>query len=398
MLELVLGEALEALIDHRGKTPKKLGGDFTPSGVRVISALLVQDGWIDLTQARTVSDEMFRHWMPVPTRRHDVIVTSEAPLGRCALIPDDEPYVLGQRVFGLRGKSGTLDSRFLFYALRSDYVQNQLLGRASGTTVTGIRQTELVKIKIPAPGFSEQRAIAAVLGALDDKIAINERICDTSIQIAKVHFEAAGPTLSVPLGDVAAIFDGPHATPTKTENGPWFLSISSLKDGLLDLGESAHLSEEDFSRWTKRVQPQAGDVLFSYETRLGDAALMLPSIRASLGRRMALLRPKDMRLSGTLLLHAYLSCEFQDEIKKRTIHGATVDRIPIKELSQWPIPLPPRENFTRLSAALNLLHDCVSQRVHENRTLVSLRDTLLPRLMSGKLHVRDAERIVKDTI
>src|SRR5664280_3618058 len=105
------------------------------------------------------------------------------------------------------------------------------------------------------------------------------------------------------IGDVAEVFDGPHATPHKTDAGPWFLSISSLQAGRLALEESAHLSEEDFARWTRRVTPQSGDVLFSYETRLGEAAIMPAGIRACLGRRMGLLRPWD-EINPRFLLYA----------------------------------------------------------------------------------------------
>ena len=74
------------------------------------------------------------------------------------------------------------------------------------------------------------------------------------------------------LGDLVEIFDGPHATPAKTKKGPVFLGISNLAEGRLDLREVEHLSEDDYIRWTRRVQPQQGDVVFSYETRLGEAA------------------------------------------------------------------------------------------------------------------------------
>jgi len=72
----------------------------------------------------------------------------------------------------------------------------------------------------------------------------------------------------VKIGEVAKLFDGPHATPKKTESGPVFLGISSLKRGQLDLSNTEHLSEEDFAKWTKRVVPQAEDIVFSYETRI----------------------------------------------------------------------------------------------------------------------------------
>lgn len=142
------------------------------------------------------------------------------------------------------------------------------------------------------------------------------------------------------IGDICDVFDGPHATPAKSKSGPWFLSISSLVDGRLDLSKSDHLSREDFVKWTRRVTPRHGDVLFSYETRLGDAALMPDGIEACLGRRMALLRANRSRVLPSFLLYAYRSPSFQEVIRQRAIHGATVDRIPLVELPGWPVLLP----------------------------------------------------------
>lgn len=113
---------------------------------------------------------------------------------------------------------------------------------------------------------------------------------------------------------------------------------------------------------------------------------------------MALLRSKSAHVSGALLLHAYLSSQFQEEIKRRTIHGATVDRLPLKEMPSWPILLPAEDERERLSAQLNLLHARLTQAMSENRALAALRDTLLPQLMSGKLQVRQAEKIVEDAV
>lgn len=396
MPDLILGESLEALMDHRGKTPTKLGGDFAGEGVPVASAMLVQDGRLVLEQARRVSAELYERWMPVRTRRHDVILTSEAPLGRVALVPDDQPLILGQRVFGLRGRRGVLDSRFLYYALQTDSVQSELHGRATGTTVTGIRQSELVRVRIPAPDYVQQQAIAAVLGALDDKIASNELCVRIAYQLMKLHFQLAiaGGSVTAAIGDVATVFDGPHATPEKTSSGPWFLSISSLRGGRLVLSESAHLGDQDFARWTRRVTPMAGDVLFSYETRLGEAALMPDGVRACLGRRMALLRPRIDVVGPRTLLQAYLGESFQETIRQRAVHGATVDRIPLTELPAWPITVPERAG--RLESLLGAIDDTAAQRERENETLAALRETLLPKLMSGQIRVRDALKVLEE--
>jgi type I restriction enzyme S subunit len=181
------------------------------------------------------------------------------------------------------------------------------------------------------------------------------------------------------IGDVAEVFDGPHATPHKTDAGPWFLSISSLQAGRLALEESAHLSEEDFARWTRRVTPQSGDVLFSYETRLGEAAIMPAGIRACLGRRMGLLRPWN-EINPRFLLYAYLSPQFQAEIYTRTVRGATVDRIPLNELGDWPISIPDRVTQDAIADVLGALDDKIEANGHLRAVCTSLLRATFERL------------------
>lgn len=171
------------------------------------------------------------------------------------------------------------------------------------------------------------------------------------------------------IGEIAQVFDGPHATPKKIEDGPYFLSISSLEKGALDLSKSAHLSEEDFLKWTKRVTPGKGDILFSYETRLGDAALMPEGIVACLGRRMGLLRPNREKVIPEYLLYAYLSPLFQETIRANTNHGATVNRIALKEMPDFPIRIPTLEEQEKVVSALKSLDKKIQLNRQTNQTL-----------------------------
>ncbi|WP_082162967.1 restriction endonuclease subunit S [Cellulomonas flavigena] len=155
------------------------------------------------------------------------------------------------------------------------------------------------------------------------------------------------------IRDVAEVYDGPHATPKKVEKGPWYLSISSLRRGQLDLSKSVHISEVDFPKWTRRVAPQVGDTLFSYETRLGQAAYWALEAEAALGRRMGLLRPKRGLIEPRYLCYAYLGPQFQEVIRQHTLSGATVDRIPVGEMPNWPILLPSLETQRAVLSVLN---------------------------------------------
>lgn len=111
-----LNEVLIEIIDHRGQTPKKLGGDFCSSGVRVISAKNIKDGRIDYnSEMRYISREIYERWMPVKLRYGDVLLTSEAPLGETAYVKTDTEFCLGQRLFALRADKQKVDPRYLYY-------------------------------------------------------------------------------------------------------------------------------------------------------------------------------------------------------------------------------------------------------------------------------------------
>lgn len=182
--------------------------------------------------------------------------------------------------------------------------------------------------------------------------------------------------LMTSIGHIAEIFDGPHATPIKKDVGPFFLSISSLESGRLELSKSARLSEEDFKKWTKRVTPQKGDLLFSYETRLGEAALMPDGVRACLGRRMGLLRPRSGKVIPEYLLYAYLSPAFQQTIVANTITGATVDRIALNEMPDFPIRIPGMDEQKKVAGLLKNIDAKIDCNNRINAELEAMAKTL----------------------
>ena len=185
-----------------------------------------------------------------------------------------------------------------------------------------------------------------------------------------------GERKTVPLGTICQIFDGPHATPVKTAEGPVFLGISCLDHGRLNLDEAEHLSERDFQTWTRRVKPGAGDVVFSYETRIGEAAVIPAGLRCCLGRRMGLLRPKCDLVDPRFLLYAYLGPEVQETLRSRTIHGSTVDRIPLVQMSEFPISLPPIPTQCAIAHILGTLDDKIELNRRMNETLEDIARAL----------------------
>ncbi|GAD89388.1 type I restriction enzyme S protein [Vibrio halioticoli NBRC 102217] len=179
-----LEDAVEALIDYRGKTPKK-----TTSGVPLITAKVIKNGEI-LEPNEFIAPENYDSWMVRGLPKvGDVVLTVEAPLGQVAQLTDSH-VALAQRVVTLRGKQGVLDNTYLKYLLMSSKMQAALDGRSSGSTVKGIKQSELRKIELELPTIEKQVKVASILGSLDDAISNNKAMNQTLEKIAQRIFKS----------------------------------------------------------------------------------------------------------------------------------------------------------------------------------------------------------------
>ena len=192
---LPIQEAVECLIDYRGKTPQK-----TSTGIRLITAKVIKGGRILKEPAEYIAVDDYDNWMRrgLPNQ-WDVLITTEAPLGELGILRSAQKIALAQRVILLRGKPELLDQKFLFYVMQGDFVQHQLRAKATGATVLGIKQSELRQVEIPMPSLDVQRRIASILSAYDDLIENNTRRIEILEEMARrlyeewfVHFRFPG--------------------------------------------------------------------------------------------------------------------------------------------------------------------------------------------------------------
>ncbi|MGN6125762.1 MAG: restriction endonuclease subunit S, partial [Humibacter sp.] len=312
------------------------------------------------------------------------ILTSEAPAGRVARLINDDPLVLGQRLFCLRGKAGVLDSGFLYYALQSHPVQSSILGHSTGTTVVGIRQSALRMVRIPAPSFPEQQAIAEVLGALDNKIAANTALADAAERLAVA--EMSTMSRSTPLSELV-------------ELGRDQSSVHSFRDDLLD-----HYSLPAFDA-EKLPAVQAGSDIKSSKFSLTAPVVLLSKLNPRFPRiwranpragvtsvastEFLVLNPRET--STAMLWSVLAQPSFSVELDTRAA-GTSGSHQRVRPADVLTVPvLDPRGAPPRLRAATDAALAAADLHRAENRTLGATRDTLLPQLMSGKLRVRDAE-------
>ena len=139
-------DALDAIIDYRGKTPKK-----SESGIPTLSAKTVRNNFIDYNNCYYISEEEYKRFMVRGFPKvGDILLTTEAPLGMTAKL-NRADVALAQRLLTLRGKSDILDNDYLLYFLQSPKGQHLLKSHETGTTVTGIKQAVFRKLEISIP-------------------------------------------------------------------------------------------------------------------------------------------------------------------------------------------------------------------------------------------------------
>ncbi|MGO1298691.1 MAG: restriction endonuclease subunit S [Vibrio sp.] len=162
------------IIDHRGKTPKKLGSDWVEEGYPAISAKNIKSKKIVRPDTiRFIDESTYKKWMKEPLVKGDIIMTSEAPMGELYFFDGSQEFCLSQRLYGLRANPDACSPAFLFNWLQTTKAVTDMEGRASGTTALGIKQAELRKVKILTPAKELLDKYSVVASNLVDMAASN---------------------------------------------------------------------------------------------------------------------------------------------------------------------------------------------------------------------------------
>lgn len=172
-----LSDCISRVIDFRGRTPKKLGMDWSQDGFLALSALNVKDGYIDPSiDAHYGDEDLYNAWMAGnELHKGQVLFTTEAPMGNVAKVPDDKRYILSQRVVAFEVNSEYITEGYLAIVLRSTKTHSALEALSSGGTAKGVSQKSLGELHIPLPiKLSEQKLLSGLLEHLDSLITLHQ--------------------------------------------------------------------------------------------------------------------------------------------------------------------------------------------------------------------------------
>ncbi len=395
-------DILDTLIDYRGKTPNKVD-----CGIPLITAKIVKNGRID-TPTEFLPTEDYNGWMVRGFPQvGDVVLTTEAPLGEVAQLTD-EKIALAQRIVCLRGKEGVLDNTYLKYFFLSNIGQNRLKARETGTTVTGIKQSELKEILIDYPKIDTQKAIASVLSSLDSKIELNRRINDNLEQQAQALFKAwfvdnPKPNWSETTFSEVANFIGGYSYKGEELTDSSNIAMVTIKN----FGRNGGFKADGFKGIAPFVKlkechyANLFDILVAHTDLtqnadvIGNAELLLTYGRYdSIIFSMDLVKvlPKN-NFPYRFLLAAMLKNKIFKGHCLGYVNGTTVLHLSKKALPNFEVKIPPKAEAKTMNDAFAPYYQRMAEVLQENDRLIHLRDTLLPKLMSGEFNINAKSRL-----
>jgi type I restriction enzyme S subunit len=404
-----LDHLLELIIDHRGQTPKKLRGGFSPVGVPVLSARNVKGGGIvDEGELRYVDIGMWHRWMPIKLQVGDVLLTSEAPLGEAALLDGSTEYCLGQRLFALRVDRSQLLGEYLYYWLQSDEGRRELERRASGTTAQGIRKAELVEVEIDLPPVPRQQDIVTVLQAIDRGVSSNRRLArsleELFIGLFRLWFTALEAEEFSGLAE--QIPDG--LLPTGWQDTNWragwttgVLGDAGKQQRIGVVGGAAEPDEPYFGlehlprrRLTVEAWGRAGDAI-SNKFRLAQGDILFGKLRPYFHKvviaptsgvcstDILVLQPVSPEWLGFFLGH--VSSPELIEYVDAASGGTRMPRTNWQTIADYSVEIPPLPVARHFTEAVAPILERLQSLVWTNGYLAEIRALLLGPLMSGEL-------------
>jgi type I restriction enzyme S subunit len=366
-----------------------------------------------------------------------VILSRRCNPGETAYVPPGLEFALGQNLVLLRADGTNIYPPFLRWLVQgADWWEQVGTFLNVGAVFDSLKCADIPKFTLRIPSLTEQRAISHILGTVDDKIDLNRRMSETLEAMSRTLFKswfvdfdpvrarAEGRDPGLP-GHISELFPR-GLTGSRLGQIPMGWTVETIGDLAEVVGGStpstsqAHFWNDGRHSWAtpKDLASLGSSVLLATERRVTDAGLaqissgLLPpgtvlltsrapigylaitEIPVAINQGFIAMKSKTGIPNVFLLLWARSAHE---DILNRA-NGSTFLEISKSNFRPIPVIRPSNEVFRAFDSIVNPVHQALANRVSESRTLTMLRDALLPKLISGELRVRDAERVVAGAV
>lgn len=388
-----------------GATPRGGSSVYTNNGIPLVRSQNVLDNSFTNAGLAFLSDQSASSLKNVELRANDVLlnITGDSIL-RCCLLPD---VMIGGRVnqhVAIIRASDAVIPLYLQKWLVQDWFKDFMLSHSAGATRKAITKGQILSFPIALPPLPEQRRIAGLLGTLDDKIESNRQVCSLIDLLATelfcdrftVHTRGGTSGLTT-IGDVGEIVGG--GTPSKkveeyyADSGiAWLTPRDLSKDrSIFRQHGEFDISELGLRKSSARLLPR-GTVLFTSRAPIGYIAIASGETSTNQGFK-SIVPHSNFGTPFTFYLLKQLTPEIVT-----SANGSTFKEISKSGLAKVSFKSPSAEAVEAFNATVQPLLDLQEVKEIENCQLSQLRDTLLPELMSGRMRVDEAGRLVTEAL
>jgi type I restriction enzyme S subunit len=369
--------------------------DYVKSGIPVIRGQNMGERWVT-GDFVFVSEAKAKQLSPNTARPGDLIFTQRGTLGQVSIVPANffSSYIISQSQMKLTVDTEKSNSLFLYYFFKSPEQQDYI---SRNTIQTGVPHTNLGHLRttpILLPSLSEQRAIAGILGTLDDKIEVNRRMNATLESMARAVFREMmknedGKWNTGSILEFANLLSG--GTPSTSEASFWNGNIewASAKDvgnvdGIFLLDTEKKITQKGVDNSSTKLLPEKTTIVTARGT---------VGAHCMLGKAMTMNQTnyglKAKEGIGDYFVYFTLS-EMVEQLKQQS-YGTIFDTITTKTFQSAQCVQPPQEVIRKFESQVTPLMNMILNNQEESRTLGGLRDSLLPKLMMGEVRVKEVE-------
>lgn len=373
-------------------------------GSYIVRSQDIRTGVFATDGAARVSDQTYleRTSRAVPSHG-DLLFSREGTyFGIAAEVPASTKVCLGQRMVLLRPNLGVLDFQFLKYWLNSPIMVRHVHGFRDGSVAERLNVPTIKSLPVVLPPIRDQQLVAQSLSMLDQKIGLNGRMNETLEAIVRAIFKSLFTEATsegwrranlsdvceyilsggTPSTKVAAYWDG---------EVPWLSSGETRNAFILDTDKKItragiENSSTRFARRGSTVIASAGQG----HTRGQTSLLMIDSYV----NQSVIALGADTRFTSDLYLFFDLERRY-DEFRRVSDSQSSRGSLTTKLLGNLAVNVPPRELVATFDETVSPLVEQIRLSLEQNKTLASLRDHLLPKLLSGAIRLRDAEEVVE---
>ena len=314
-----------------------------------------------------------------------VLIGRKGTIGRVRYV--DHPFWTIDTMFYTVINNELVIPKYLFYLMS----QIDLNIYNEGTTIPSLRTETLNRLEFNIPSLNDQKKVLSFLMPIDDKIHLNTKINKNLEQQAQTFFGHFYKSISgqmCALSEIIEIKDGTHDSPKAVNNGYPLVTSKHLLPFGVDTSSANTISKNDYDKINERSKVNTGDILISMIGTVGLISYVIDSPVEFAIKNVGLFKTSQHPSLDSYIL-CYLKSISTTHHIERCLAGSTQKYISLGELRKLPIILPSQQELDSYNSVVRPIISEIALLVQENQRLSNIRDSLLPKLISGELDVSD---------